>query len=406
LRFSSVKKNIISAAALTAILALLLSSCLFEDGGPKSDETSVSDIITETGPELFPSADQTTDDEEQTTADETTGSVSDAVSSVDDTSADVTEDAGTCDESSEEVSTEPDVTSGDPEDAMPPDETSEAPEETPTPETTEEGVSETVETTGNPDVTLPPDETSETPEETTALETSDDAGSEPGETTSSEPNAWIVAPPEGAETVGYTARGYAIQIKDGLYYVGGILVANKSYPVPSDYVPEGYPVPMVNVIENRLLPEAQEKFTEMQQAFFVDHPSNKGFRIQYGYRSYITQANLYDNYKKAGGFEYAETIAARPGHSEHQLGLAADVNVNGVVTLNETFKNTVEGKWLAANSWKYGFILRYPEGKTSATGYVFEPWHFRYVGVEAAAMICESGLSLEEFLGIDSVYHD
>jgi len=401
------RKHIVSAAALAAIFTLLLSSCLFEAGSPESAATSFADNISGTDSDLLQSPDQSSDVREQTTADVTTGFVTDEVSSDDDTSADVTEDAETGDESSEEdVSTEPDVTSGDPDDALPPDETSESPEETSTPETTEEGVSEPVETTGNPDVTLPPDETSETPEETTVPETSDDAGSESGETTSSEPNAWIVEPPEGAETVGYTALGYAIQIKDGLYYVGGILVANKTYSIPSDYVPEGYPVPMVDVIENRLLPEAQEKFTEMQQAFFVDHPSNKGFRIQYGYRSYLTQANVYESYKNAAGFEYAETIAARPGHSEHQLGLAADVNVNGVITLNETFKNTIEGKWLAENSWKFGFILRYPEGKTPATGYVFEPWHFRYVGIEAAAAIYESGLSLEEFLGIDSVYRD
>jgi len=248
-------------------------------------------------------------------------------------------------------------------------------------------------------------ETETEPEQTTEAVTEEPVTTEE-ETTGPSPDAFVIAPPEGAETVGYTERGYAIQTKDGFWYVGGILVVNKTYPLPADYVPDGYPVPMQDKVENRMLPEAQEKLVEMQKAFLEENPTAKGFKIQSGYRSYMTQNRLYTNYVSKYGQEYADTYSARPGHSEHQLGLAADLNVVGTSTLYESIKNTTEGKWLAANSWKYGFILRYPEGKTPVTGYIFEPWHFRYVGLEAAAAVYESGLSLEEFLGIDSVYRD
>ena len=82
-----------------------------------------------------------------------------------------------------------------------------------------------------------------------------------------------------------------------------------------------------------------------------------------------------------------------------QTGLAFDINY-----ADYRFKNTSEAKWLAANAYKYGFILRYPEGKESITGYMYEPWHYRYVGVESAKKIFDSGLTLEEYFGITSSY--
>ena len=86
-----------------------------------------------------------------------------------------------------------------------------------------------------------------------------------------------------------------------------------------------------------------------------------------------------------------------PGSSEHQIGLAVDFITDGYTQLDEGFSETAAGKWLAANSYKYGFILRYPAGKEAITSIEYEPWHFRYVGEDAAAFITENKLCLEEF---------
>ncbi len=120
-----------------------------------------------------------------------------------------------------------------------------------------------------------------------------------------------------------------------------------------------------------------------------------------GYRSYVTQRNTYNNYVARDGQAVADTYSARPGHSEHQTGLAIDVN-----SLLVSFENTPEGQWLKDNCYKYGFILRYPKGKDSITGYMYEPWHFRYVGNSLAEQLYNSGdwITLEEYLGINSVY--
>ena len=102
---------------------------------------------------------------------------------------------------------------------------------------------------------------------------------------------------------------------------------------------------------------------------------------------------------KRDGQEAADRYSARPGHSEHQSGLAFDLN-----DLSESFGRTKEGIWLRENCWKYGFIIRYPEDKESITGYMYEPWHVRYIGNDSAKAVYESGLCLEEYLGITSQY--
>lgn len=104
-----------------------------------------------------------------------------------------------------------------------------------------------------------------------------------------------------------------------------------------------------------------------------------------GFRSYNTQKIVHANQVARLGLKAGEALAARPGHSEHQTGLAADVSASGQgCAIQVCFAKKKAGKWLAANSWQYGFILRYPDGQTKITGYQFEPWHFRYVGVELA----------------------
>jgi D-alanyl-D-alanine carboxypeptidase len=118
-----------------------------------------------------------------------------------------------------------------------------------------------------------------------------------------------------------------------------------------------------------------------------------------GYRSYATQVSVHDRQVARLGLKAGEALAARPGYSEHQTGLAADVSAAGQgCTIQVCFATTKAGKWLAANSWQYGFILRYPNGQTATTGYQFEPWHFRYVGVNLATEMKSQNITvLEKF---------
>lgn len=170
---------------------------------------------------------------------------------------------------------------------------------------------------------------------------------------------------------------------DFVVEVNGIPIANKTYPVPKDYHPG-------------LLSEVYDAFLELKLAAL-----NDGVEINFmsGFRSYEEQTEIYANWNKVYSDGQADRVSARPGHSEHQLGLAIDVN-----SIEFTFADTPEGLWLAENCWKYGFIIRYKEGTEEITGYMYEPWHIRYLGKELAQDVHFSGLTLEEYLGIDSWY--
>ena len=176
-----------------------------------------------------------------------------------------------------------------------------------------------------------------------------------------------------------------IEVIDGITYVDGILIANKTYALPSDFNPG-------------VSDEAYDALTEMEIAAAEDGIS---LFIVSGYRSYDDQDVIYNRYVSQDGKAEADRYSARPGHSEHQTGYAFDLN-----SLEEYFADTPEGIWLAENCHKYGFIIRYPKGKEHITGYMYEPWHVRYLGVDIATSVYESGLTLEEYLGITSVYAD
>lgn len=171
--------------------------------------------------------------------------------------------------------------------------------------------------------------------------------------------------------------------RDGLTYVDGILIANKTYSLPQDYNPG---------VDS----EASDAFYEMQSAAAAE---GLDIYISSGFRSYDDQDRIYNNYVSYDGQELADTYSARPGHSEHQTGLAFDLN-----SIDDSFADTAEGEWVAANAHKYGFIIRYAKDKVDITGYQYEPWHIRYLGVDIATQVYESGLCLEEYLGIDSKY--
>jgi LAS superfamily LD-carboxypeptidase LdcB len=122
-----------------------------------------------------------------------------------------------------------------------------------------------------------------------------------------------------------------------------------------------------------------------------------------GYRSESFQKTLYDGYAEESGSQYADSISSRPGYSDHQTGLATDLcGQDTQYDLTQEFEKTPEGKWLAENAWKYGFIMRYPKGKDKITGYTYEPWHFRYITKEEAKKIHDAGenMTFEEFYGI------
>lgn len=165
----------------------------------------------------------------------------------------------------------------------------------------------------------------------------------------------------------------------GVTYIQGILIANKKYALPSTYNPG-------------INGSAMQAFNSMKAA-----AASSGFnlKIASGFRSYTTQEQLYNNYVRIYGQASADTFSARPGHSEHQTGLAFDIG-----SVNDNYGNTPEGQWLANNCMKYGFILRYPKGKQGITGYKYEPWHFRYLGTGIATSVHNSGLCLEEYLKI------
>lgn len=190
---------------------------------------------------------------------------------------------------------------------------------------------------------------------------------------------------ETGDTMFTTDNGFVGSIIDGVTYIDGVLVANKTYSLPSNYGSE-------------LTKETMDAFNLMKQdASLLD----LNLYIASGYRSYSTQQILYNNYVKRDGVKEADTYSARPGHSEHQTGLAFDLN-----SVNSSFADTLEGKWVVHNCHKYGFIIRYPKNKSDITGYMYEPWHLRYVGKELAQKLYNNGdwITLEEYFGIDSTY--
>lgn len=219
-----------------------------------------------------------------------------------------------------------------------------------------------------------------TQEETTAEETTTEATTK--ETTTKKQTT---QPHTERTTVAYTPGEPTIEEKDGLTYVNGILIVNKTYSVPSSYDPG-------------LNPEAANAFAKLVKAAKSDGISIWSIS---NYRPYSSQQRIYNGYVSREGKAAADRHSARPGFSEHQTGLAYDVN-----SLDQNFGKTKEGIWLAENCYKYGFIIRYQKDKESITGYMYEPWHIRYLGVETATAVYNTGLCLEEYLGITSQYAD
>jgi zinc D-Ala-D-Ala carboxypeptidase len=180
------------------------------------------------------------------------------------------------------------------------------------------------------------------------------------------------------------------------------VVVNKKRPLnPASFVPPDLvAVPVPHVYE----PELRQEASSAAVALFAAASAEAGLQLQSqsSYRSYETQLTVYNRELAIHGQAFVDTDTARPGHSEHQTGLAIDISsVPSVCALTACFGETPHGQWLAANAWRFGFNLSYPADKTHVTGYAYEPWHFRYVGVELATEMHNTGVAtLEEFFGL------
>lgn len=171
---------------------------------------------------------------------------------------------------------------------------------------------------------------------------------------------------------------------------------------PKTYVPPNLVVPSVKlrVPGHQTMKIRSDVATAAQQLFAAAKAAGHDPMLSSGYRSYSYQSTLYNSYVNNSGQAAADTYSARPGHSEHQTGLSFDICNAGSCNLQESFGGTALGQWVAAHAHEHGFIIRYPNGKQGITGYIYEPWHLRYVGKTTAAQIHSSGKTLEEHFGL------
>lgn len=180
------------------------------------------------------------------------------------------------------------------------------------------------------------------------------------------------------------------------------VVVNKARPLnPIDFTPPALVHPDVTYVNQQpMRPEVADALVAMFHAGRAE--AGLDFSVQSAYRSFESQTRVYADDVASHGQTYADSDTARPGHSEHQTGLAVDISaVPAKCSLDACFADTPQGQWLAANAWRFGFLLRYPADKVAVTGFTFEPWHFRYVGVPLATEMHMKGIStLEEFFGV------
>lgn len=173
-----------------------------------------------------------------------------------------------------------------------------------------------------------------------------------------------------------------------------LMLVNSRYRIPDDYSVELIRLSNGEQVDSRIYPDLQEMFDDARGAGY-------SLFVRAGYRSEEDQEDLMEDkieayrqegYSQREAEHEAEKWVAKPGTSEHELGLAVDINAEGQTDGNRLYQ------WLAEHSWKYGFILRYPAEKEEITGIDYEPWHFRYVGKQAAKEMYEKDLCLEEYV--------
>lgn len=214
---------------------------------------------------------------------------------------------------------------------------------------------------------------------------------------------------QGAASQGEKGQGSLVLASDSEKSQWYLKLVNAENPMTQEDVPE---LEVETVDENQYQVDARI-VADLQDMFDAARAAGRNPVICSAFRSWNYQVSLYENkidrvmqeegLNEAQAQEKAGTVVAKPGTSEHQMGLALDIVSSEYMNLDEGQMETEDQQWLIENSWKYGFILRYPLDKSDITGIIFEPWHYRYVGKKAAKEITEQGLTLEEYLGADPV---
>lgn len=201
---------------------------------------------------------------------------------------------------------------------------------------------------------------------------------------------------------GLTEKGFVLEIKDGITYVDGLLIVNKTFALPESFVPSDATADLTGVsysLDN-FDKTTYEAFEKMKA-----EAAKEGIELKLGsgYRSYSCQVDLWKEYARQDSEAAADTYSARGGHSEHQSGLCFDLS-----PVSDSFTNTPAGRWVNDNCYKFGLCIRFPKGKEDITGYKYESWHCRYVGEELAAKLYNNGdwISLEEYFGLESKYNN
>lgn len=197
--------------------------------------------------------------------------------------------------------------------------------------------------------------------------------------------------------------------EDGTIYVDNpyeiLVLVNKQHALPADYIPHDLVIPNVRFPFTEDLPKKQLRQVAaeaLEKLFEAGDQGGISLFAQSGYRSYDRQEAIFASNVNEHGEDAANHFSAKPGESERQSGLTMDVTSEDVgFRLVIAFEDTPEGKWIIENASKFGFIIRYPEGKEDITQYQYEPWHLRYVGKKAAKIITEENITLEEYLNID-----
>ena len=215
--------------------------------------------------------------------------------------------------------------------------------------------------------------------------------------TATRPSATPTPTPTPSPTPTFNTSALSIDEASSLW-----VVVNKLRPLnPQNYEPAVVPVPVPYVNEPYLRLEAADAAVQMFAAITAE--TGLELQAQSSYRSFSTQESVYAGWVSSLGQAGADLTSARPGHSEHQTGLALDVNAlpDQGCALEVCWGNTPHAQWIAANSWRFGFIVRYPDGMTPITGYEYEAYHLRFVGIELATEMHTTGIStLEEFFGL------
>ncbi len=187
---------------------------------------------------------------------------------------------------------------------------------------------------------------------------------------------------------------YYTNTKPSKYLNTEKILVNKYNYVTEDYIPESLQIVSSKYSSKtvKLVSYAKEAFEELAAAA---EKENYTINAMSSYRDYAYQNTLYNNYAKKDGYDNADTYSARPGYSEHQTGLAVDIDNKKEYFTN--FEKTKEYEWMQNNAYKYGFILRFPKDKVLETGYEYESWHYRYVGKEIAKYIHDNNMCYEEY---------